>query len=117
MTYGMMFTLQLNGPVDLESIKKIFRKYFKFRVIKRLEFKISPNWTFRFDAERNEVIFGMDDVVDSEEWVLKTEAEMKHVFETLTERLPNKVKRAVILYEAEKPIVLHPDQRISSKTP
>jgi len=111
MTSGMMFTIHFDGPVDLDSIKKMFTKYFKFMVIKRLEFKISPNWTFRFDAERNEIIFGIDDIVDTKEWNLKAQADMKHILKAIMEKYPGKVKRAVILYEAEEPIVLYPKNK------
>jgi hypothetical protein len=109
MTSGMIFTVQFDGPVDLDSIKKMFTKYFKFRVIKRIDMETSSSWTFRFDAERNEVVFGINDVVDKKEDCLKIESDMKHIFKAIIKKYPNKVKRAVILYEAEKPLVLYPN--------
>jgi hypothetical protein len=106
MKQGMRFTIQFEGPVDLESIKKSFKKYFKFRVIKLMSLETSSCWTFRFDAERNEVIFGINDAVDKEEDGPKLEADMKHILKSIVTLQPNKVKRAIVTYEGEKNIVL-----------
>jgi hypothetical protein len=105
MSVGMMFLVEFNGTVDYSKIETFIKKYFKVKLIKNAkEGWTLPKhqWALMFDKDKNDVVLSVNDLEDSKEWNLKTQADMKHILKTILDKYPDKVKRAIMMYEGDK---------------